>query len=742
MLKKIKLSQPQRLIVAAIYLIIVFICILLIGENPVNLIKGSTDESIWFYSGVLLIIMGQYVSEPFFSTPADAFANSITAILALITVQNKQSFKMYWFLFIYCCIIGLLSIVAIGTNKFNNRFSKTIYFLVNKLGSSKVLFSLIYLLSAFSYFFNPDKYLYFTISMVLWVCIVFFNIVEYIVSFFASLIQSIKLKPNNFYLGQAIKSNDQIIYSMVIEKKNFNSELLKCKAVAIKANKKECYIGTIIRKQTYINAYYIDIVLISNNSDPKIFPIRDVITIHNLGNYEIGSVFALDVDTCKGKNFSQIINDELIINKNQFVGLIKTESNINIIRFSILNNKKSIREGRIIKVNINGCNVLYQIINGITKETLDTSSNSFGYICGEARKLGAYDYESNLLTSVPWLPNTYEKVYLLNTDFDKIDLKEIANSSIGVLPGTAMRIQINDINNLVTHNTAILGILGVGKSCLTFELITKIINTTNCKVICIDITNQYYSQDGLFSYIDKDTIQNDFETEQLTSLNKDANKIGDKSRPSEWGNMVRYHKGISYLIKSFYESNKQVLIINPDKHIVTQAASKFNITEVIELTTVEKTRIISEELLSYCMEKGQTNKARCAIVLEEAHSLVPEWNSVSSSGDQNATNGTAKVILQGRKYGLGCILVTQRTANVTKSILNQCNTIFAMRVFDDTGKSFLENYIGSDYSSTLPTLEERHAIVMGKSLGLKQPVLIQLNDKKHFIEIDKKDTSI
>lgn len=124
MFKKTGLSQPQRLIVAAIYLIIIFICILLLGENPVDLIKGSTDESIWFYSGVLLIIMGQYVTEPFFSTPADAFANSITAILALIAVHNKQSFKLYWVIFVYCCIVCLLSIVAIGTNKYNNRFSK------------------------------------------------------------------------------------------------------------------------------------------------------------------------------------------------------------------------------------------------------------------------------------------------------------------------------------------------------------------------------------------------------------------------------------------------------------------------------------------------------------------------------------------------------------------------------------------------------------------------------------------
>ncbi len=50
----------------------------------------------------------------------------------------------------------------------------------------------------------------------------------------------------------------------------------------------------------------------------------------------------------------------------------------------------------------------------------------------------------------------------------------------------------------------------------------------------------------------------------------------------------------------------------------------------------------------------------------------------------------AKVILQGRKYGLGSFVVTQRTANISKSILNQCNTIFALRVFDDTGKQFLE----------------------------------------------------
>jgi hypothetical protein len=56
-----------------------------------------------------------------------------------------------------------------------------------------------------------------------------------------------------------------------------------------------------------------------------------------------------------------------------------------------------------------------------------------------------------------------------------------------------------------------------------------------------------------------------------------------------------------------------------------------------------------------------------------------------------------------------------------------------MRVFDDTGKQFLENYIGSDYSNALPTLEERHCIAIGKGLMLKQPVILKLNDVSDVI---------
>ena len=151
------------------------------------------------------------------------------------------------------------------------------------------------------------------------------------------------------------------------------------------------------------------------------------------------------------------------------------------------------------------------------------------------------------------------------------------------------------------------------------------------------------------------------------------------------------------------------------------------------LTPCEITAIMSEATLEVAQELGMTDRARVCLVYEEAHSLVPEWNSVAAEGDKTATAASARAILQGRKYGLGCLLITQRTANVTKTILNQCNTIFAMRIFDDTGKDFLSNYIGGDYATVLPSLEARHAVVFGKASTCDNPVLVKLNDRSDFL---------
>ena len=724
-----KLTQPQRIIVATIYLVIVFICVSLLGGNLKELITGATDESIWFYSGILLIIMGQYVTEPFFSTPADSLSNAIATILALLSIQNRQGLYGYWFIFGFSLILIVLSISAMATKDMNNKFSTIVYILANKLGSSKFLFSVIYLFSAYSYFFKTNKINYLIVSIALWICIMFFRIAENMVSFICRLFKTFTQKEQIEYIGDVIKSTNSLLCTVEIKKGNPNINKIQTgQFVAIENIDGNFEIGVIINLSKHIDSLWIDIVLLSEEN--KIISVEKS-NFSFIKKSTNNNAFILDEKILNKLLSDSLKNNDILLNQKNFVGFIMPESDINLINFSIITNAIKIKEGTIVKVLIKNTFVLYQIVNGLTKEVCEEKGNNYGYICAKARKLGVYSYEDNQLNIVPWVPNINEKVYLIDEN-ENVDLKEIANTAIGRLPNSDMKIRISDINKLVTHNAAVLGILGVGKSCLTFELINKIVNQSDCKIICIDITNQYYTEKGLFAYIDENFIANDFEEKHIETIRKESEKTGSPSKPSEWGNVEVYKKAIKWLIKNFFESDKKVLVLNPDFHTVKKAASNFNIQELLELTAVEKTRIISEEILKYCMEQGQVDSARCCVVLEEAHSLVPEWNSVSSPGDQNATNGTAKVILQGRKYGLGCILVTQRTANVTKSILNQCNSIFAMRVYDDTGKSFLENYIGSDYSSTLPTLEERHAIVTGKALGLKQPVVIQLNDKKYF----------
>jgi DNA helicase HerA-like ATPase len=143
------------------------------------------------------------------------------------------------------------------------------------------------------------------------------------------------------------------------------------------------------------------------------------------------------------------------------------------------------------------------------------------------------------------------------------------------------------------------------------------------------------------------------------------------------------------------------------------------------------------ELSKTKLDRGKNISAKLCIVFEEAHSLIPEWNQVAQQSDVNQVNRTARTILQGRKFGLGAMIITQRTANVTKTILNQCNTIFALQSFDQTGLDFLRNYIGEEYAHAISTLPPQHAILVGKASSSTRPLLMRVEDmSKRWTDID------
>lgn len=403
-------------------------------------------------------------------------------------------------------------------------------------------------------------------------------------------------------------------------------------------------------------------------------------------------------------------------------GIVDSNSSLEFIEIEIVV-ERGVAEGRLVDVKVDDQYVIYQIIDGVTHEEAVQQKNKYGYVRAKARKIGEWNPDSRKFSPAPWLPRINSPVFLKSTN----EFQHNRNA-VGHFPGTDYEISIN-ISDAVTHNTAILGILGIGKSYLALELAERML-ADRIKLICLDLTDQYESL--LAEFVD---VQFQARARQLLS---DA----AKGRPvtagkEEGGAAPEFNRAAITLIEEFMSPNctAKILILNPAAFRVSkQTTNAYQHSAAFsDLTACEITAIVSNAALTACQNLGMTDRARACLVYEEAHSLVPEWNSVAAEGDKNATAASARAILQGRKYGLGCLLITQRTANVTKTILNQCNSVFAMRTFDDTGKDFLANYIGSEYARVLPTLKERHAVFFGKASSCDDPVLIRLNDRDKFI---------
>jgi hypothetical protein len=313
-------------------------------------------------------------------------------------------------------------------------------------------------------------------------------------------------------------------------------------------------------------------------------------------------------------------------------------------------------------------------------------------------------------------------------------------TAIGNLPSTTYPVGLRNIHELVTHNCAILGILGVGKSFLAIELIERMF-AEDIKVVCLDLTNQYAVELEEFY----DSVAEDKCIARIqAAADQDRENVEDSR--SKGGSIENFRKAIHDDLASFIsgESGSRLKIYNPSQLNASIQAGEIRnrkigpgnndwaqVAAFRETTPAEVTRIVTECCLALTQDQMR-DKAKVCIVFEEAHSLVPEYNNLTVDGDKHAVAGTARAILQGRKYGMGCLLISQRTANVTKTILNQCNTVFAFRTFDDTGMAFLENYLGSDYAHVLPSLEERHVVFFGKASSSENPVLMKVNDREDF----------
>jgi hypothetical protein len=119
------------------------------------------------------------------------------------------------------------------------------------------------------------------------------------------------------------------------------------------------------------------------------------------------------------------------------------------------------------------------------------------------------------------------------------------------------------------------------------------------------------------------------------------------------------------------------------------------------------------------------------IVLEEAHRYL------SASANALTRDSANRIAREGRKYGVGMLLVSQRPTELPTTALAQCGTVVALRLSnsEDQGaiRSALPDTI-SGLAAVLPSLRTGEAIVSGEAVVLPCRALLDLPDPKPLAE--------
>jgi DNA helicase HerA-like ATPase len=118
-------------------------------------------------------------------------------------------------------------------------------------------------------------------------------------------------------------------------------------------------------------------------------------------------------------------------------------------------------------------------------------------------------------------------------------------------------------------------------------------------------------------------------------------------------------------------------------------------------------------------------------VLEEAHNFIP---SRSEGQDETPSLATVrKVITEGRKFGTGLLIISQRPARLDETILAQCNSFLVLRLVNPKDKNFvrsvMENLSETD-ANVLQTFGPGQGIVSGQAVRF--PLLVRIQHDKQF----------
>ena len=667
-----------------------------------NWYPADTNTSFVFLNLILMVVLGSLIVEPNFTKPSDALVNSLAVLITLASVRDRTSYILWGANSCYALFVFVFSLFSIilgqkeeSESSLRNKAARFFYTFAVFFGKSNLIFSVTFLLSVFSFFITQQK------DFIVLICFWAFLIVAKPIGLL-SLIQ---------IGGLRAKQSDTAQIGEII-------------SVTLPGSFRFQPFSDIALNQgdwLVLKRGSIYLAVVTENYALNQDKIAQATIIRSLSVKEQGNLTRDGIYKIHSEELRKMIGDEAFIEKTgRFIGIVIENSTIGEIIFKVIS-KVPIEEGYILEAHINGQSVLYQIVNaktGVEQLSIDLRS---GLIAGTAQQVGIWNNEKVRFDKYGWVPPVHTPLYLIDKSYKPEYGLKPSEIILGYIPNTNFPI-IANVDTLITHHTAILGITGSGKTEMAFTIIQKMVDL-KAKIFCVDFTGDYLEEFARFNP-QKLAIS----PELAKNLNEKllAVETGQFGAGKEIGELEKFKSVLLPEIKKMVEE-----FIKSDKNLAI-----FELSDIVNTSaTIAITEFYLSQIFAYARQHRDRNQKFC-IVLEEAHTVIPESQTmgVQDKYSKATISKISQIALQGRKYDVGLMVIAQRTANVTKTVLNQCNSVIVFNSYDKTGFDFLENYVGSAMISAIPNLKWLQGMVVGRGFKSGRPLIMEIPVKSKFQE--------
>lgn len=155
-------------------------------------------------------------------------------------------------------------------------------------------------------------------------------------------------------------------------------------------------------------------------------------------------------------------------------------------------------------------------------------------------------------------------------------------------------------------------------------------------------------------------------------------------------------------------------------------------SEIVHIVVSVLARLIFESLQRYRRVHPTGQALPTVLVLEEAHTFVrrsKDDEGPASTPVQLCREAFERIAREGRKFGLGLVLSSQRPFELSPTVLAQCNTFILHRIVNDADQNLVARLVPDNVGGLLgelPSLPTRQAILLGWAVPI--PILVEVDE--------------